>query len=177
MGQGRSRPSTLLYAPFSQCSSSGQHNGADLPETRLMRLLVVLAGVAAVLSFAATARADPSGSDATFIAALNNARITYHNAPDAVAIGRRACELMDQGQAGGRGHQEHDAGESGTHGRHRHPIHPHRGKRVLPPACQRTTAAGTGGAALLPMAATAIAVARTKPLFAGLINPAGPKQS
>jgi hypothetical protein len=98
MGQGRSRPSTLLYAPFSQCSSSGQHNGADLPETRLMRLLVVLAGVAAVLSFAATARADPSGSDATFIAALNNARITYHNAPDAVAIGRRACELMDQGQ-------------------------------------------------------------------------------
>jgi hypothetical protein len=38
----------------------------------------------------------------------------------------------------------------------RHPIHPHRAEHVLPAACQRTAAAlaaaGTGGAALLPMA-------------------------
>jgi hypothetical protein len=64
-----------------------------------MRLLVALAGVAAVIGFASTARADPSGSDATFIAALNNAGITYHNATDAVAIGRRTCDLVDQGHA------------------------------------------------------------------------------
>jgi len=89
----------LLYVPFSHCSSSGQDNGADLHENESMRLLVVLAGVAAVISFAATAQADPSGSDATFIAALNNARITYHNAANAVAIGRRACDLVDQGHA------------------------------------------------------------------------------
>jgi Protein of unknown function (DUF732) len=97
MSQGRGRPSTLLYAPFSHCSGSGQDNGADAPENRLVRLLVVLAGFATIISFAAPARADPSGSDATFIAALTNARITYHNAPDAVAIARRACELVDQG--------------------------------------------------------------------------------
>lgn len=64
-----------------------------------MRLLVVLAGFAAVVGLPATAQADPSGSDASFIAALNSARITYHSAPDAVATGRRACELMDQGHA------------------------------------------------------------------------------
>jgi hypothetical protein len=64
-----------------------------------MRLPVVLAGVAAVVGLAATAQADPSGPDATFVAALNNAGITYHDATNAVVIGRRACELMDQGHA------------------------------------------------------------------------------
>jgi hypothetical protein len=64
-----------------------------------MRTLVVLASFAAVIGLAATAQADPSGSDADFIAALNNAGITYHNAPNAIAIGRRTCELMDQGHA------------------------------------------------------------------------------
>ncbi|MFZ3293225.1 MAG: DUF732 domain-containing protein [Mycobacterium sp.] len=64
-----------------------------------MRLLVVLASVAAVIGLATTAQADPSGSDATFIAALHSSGIPYQNAPDAVAIGRRVCELMDQGHA------------------------------------------------------------------------------
>ncbi len=64
-----------------------------------MRLLVVLASVAASIGLATTAQANPSGSDATFIAALHSAGITYQNAPDAVASGRRVCELMDQGHA------------------------------------------------------------------------------
>jgi Protein of unknown function (DUF732) len=64
-----------------------------------MRLLGVLASAATVIGLATTAQADPSGSDADFVAALNNAGITYHNAPNAVAIGRRACELMGQGHA------------------------------------------------------------------------------
>jgi hypothetical protein len=99
MSQGSSGPAALRYVPFSHCSSSGEDNGADLPENKLMRLLVALASFAALIGLAATARADPSGSDATFIAALNNAGITYHNGPDAVAIGRRACDLVDHGHA------------------------------------------------------------------------------
>jgi hypothetical protein len=97
--QGRRRPSVALHVPFNHCSSNGQDNGADLPENESMRLPVVLARFAAAIGFAATAQADPSGPDATFIEALNNAGITYQNAPDAIAIGRRACDLMDQGHA------------------------------------------------------------------------------
>jgi len=85
-----------LHVQFNHCSSGGQDIGADLPEDESMRLLV---SFAAAIALAATAQADPSGSDADFISALNNAGITYHNAPDAVAIGRRACELMGQGHA------------------------------------------------------------------------------
>jgi hypothetical protein len=59
-----------------------------------VRLLVGLAGLAAAIGLAAPAHADP---DADFLAALNNARITYQNGPDAIAIGKRACQLMDQG--------------------------------------------------------------------------------
>jgi Protein of unknown function (DUF732) len=69
-------------------------NGADLYEDEAMRLLVVLAGFGAVIGLAAPAQADPGGD---FLAALNNAGITYKNGPDAVGIGQRACQLMDQG--------------------------------------------------------------------------------
>jgi Protein of unknown function (DUF732) len=78
-------------------------NGADLYQDEGMRLLVVLAGVAAAIGLAMPAQADPSGNDpgpdANFISELNNAGITYQNGPDAIAIGRRACQLMDQGNA------------------------------------------------------------------------------
>src|ERR1035441_7510907 len=97
--RGRPRQSVALRVPFNHCSSSGQDNGADLPEDESMRLLVVLASLAAAIGFAATAQGDPSGEDAAFIAALNDAGITYQNAPDAIAIGRRACDLMNQGHA------------------------------------------------------------------------------
>jgi hypothetical protein len=60
-----------------------------------MRLLLVLAGFGgAVTAPAAPAQADPNED---FLAALNNPGITYHNGPDAIGIGQRACQLMDQG--------------------------------------------------------------------------------
>jgi Protein of unknown function (DUF732) len=39
------------------------------------------------------AQADPNGD---FLAALDNSGITYHHGPDAIGIGQRACQLMDQ---------------------------------------------------------------------------------
>ena len=62
-----------------------------------MRLHVVLASFASVVGLAAPAQADPD-PDASFLAALNNAGITYQSGPDAIAIGRRACQLMGQGR-------------------------------------------------------------------------------
>jgi Protein of unknown function (DUF732) len=57
-------------------------------------LLLLLAGLGAVLGLAAPAQAEPNGD---FLAALNNAGITYHIGPDAIGIGQSACQLMDQG--------------------------------------------------------------------------------
>ncbi|WP_406816590.1 DUF732 domain-containing protein [Mycobacterium sp. M23085] len=65
-----------------------------------MRMLVVLAGGAALIGAAAPAYADPvatSGPDASFIAALNQAGITYRDPAAAVGVGKRACQLMDEG--------------------------------------------------------------------------------
>jgi hypothetical protein len=62
-----------------------------------MRLLVVPACFAALIAMAAAAQADQGGGDADFLAGLNSAGISYKSGPDAVGIGRRACELMDQG--------------------------------------------------------------------------------
>jgi hypothetical protein len=61
-----------------------------------MRCGVALASVVAVVGLAVPAHADPD-PDASFLAALNDAGITYRSGPDAVAIGRRACQLLDQG--------------------------------------------------------------------------------
>jgi hypothetical protein len=63
-----------------------------------MRLLGVLAVPAAAIGLAASAQAGPD-PDGEFLAALNNAGITYQNGPDAIGIGRRACQLMDQGHS------------------------------------------------------------------------------
>jgi hypothetical protein len=65
-----------------------------LYEDEDMRLPIVLASFAAVIGLAAPARADADGD---FLAGLNNAGITYQSGPDAISIGRRACDLMDQG--------------------------------------------------------------------------------
>jgi hypothetical protein len=82
----------------------GRDIGANLYEDEAMRFLVMLAGFAAVLGVATPAQADPgnSGRDASFLAALNKAGITYQDPTVAVAVARKACELMDQGnpQAG-----------------------------------------------------------------------------
>jgi Protein of unknown function (DUF732) len=74
-------------------------NGANLYEDEAMRSLIMLAGFAAVLGMATPAQADPgtSGPDASFLAALSKAGITYQDPTVAVAVGRKACELMDQG--------------------------------------------------------------------------------
>ncbi len=65
-----------------------------------MRMLVVLAGSAVLIGTAAPAYADPvnsSGADARFLAALNQAGITYQDPAAAVGVGKRACQLMDEG--------------------------------------------------------------------------------
>ena len=62
-----------------------------------MRRLVVLAGIAAAIGGAAPAQADP-GPDAGFLAALDQAGVPYHSAPVAIAVGKKECQLMDQGQ-------------------------------------------------------------------------------
>ena len=64
-----------------------------------MRFLVMLAGFAAVLGIATPAQADPgnSGPDASFLAALNKAGITYQDPTVAVAAplvaGQRGAEM------------------------------------------------------------------------------------
>lgn len=73
-----------------------------LYEDEAMRILGVFAGLVALIGVAAPAEADPagySGSDASFLAALNQAGITYQSPATAVGVGKRACELMDQGHA------------------------------------------------------------------------------
>jgi hypothetical protein len=67
-----------------------------------MRLLVVLASLAAVIGWAVPAQADPSstdpGLDASFLNQLNQAGISYSNGPAAVAAAHTACNMMDSGQ-------------------------------------------------------------------------------
>jgi hypothetical protein len=60
-----------------------------------MRLLPFLASSAAVIGLAAPAQAD--NADPNFVAALNNAGITFKAGSDVTGIGRRECQLMDQG--------------------------------------------------------------------------------
>ena len=61
----------------------------------------LLPDFAAAICVATPAGADPGGSgsgpDASFLAALDTAGITYQSRAAAVAIGKEACQLMDQG--------------------------------------------------------------------------------
>jgi hypothetical protein len=79
-------------------------NVANVYEDEAMRFLVMLAGLTAALGVATPAQADPgnAGPDVSFLAALKQAGITYQDPTVAVAVGKKACELMDQGnpQAG-----------------------------------------------------------------------------
>jgi hypothetical protein len=59
-----------------------------------MRLLLALAGVAAVVGLAVPAHADP---DSDFLAALTKAGVSYQSPSQAVAVGRAVCERMDSG--------------------------------------------------------------------------------
>jgi hypothetical protein len=69
-----------------------------------MRLLLVLASVAAALGLAVPALADPPdppapdpAADANFIGSLKSAGMTFRNESDAVAAGRLACDMMNSG--------------------------------------------------------------------------------
>ncbi len=67
-----------------------------------MRLRVVLASLAAIIGLAVPAQADPDstnpGLDASFLAALDKAGITYTSRDSAVNAAKTACQMMDQGQ-------------------------------------------------------------------------------
>jgi hypothetical protein len=90
-----------LEPRWSSALKIGRDIGANLYEDEAMRFLFMLAGFAAVLGAATPAQADPgnSGADASFLAALNKAGITYQDPTVAVAVGKKACELMDQGNS------------------------------------------------------------------------------
>ncbi|BBZ12491.1 DUF732 domain-containing protein [Mycobacterium branderi] len=61
------------------------------------KVVLALAGVAAVIGLAAPAHAESSGADASFLAALDQQGITHRGASQAVAAGRAVCQLMDEG--------------------------------------------------------------------------------
>jgi hypothetical protein len=81
-----------------QCLGTGLDYGRVVGKDERMRFRVVVAGLIAFICLAAPANADPE-PDAGFLTALDNAGITYHTGSDAVAIGRRACQLLDQGHS------------------------------------------------------------------------------
>jgi hypothetical protein len=72
-----------------------------------MRLLVTLAAGAIAIGVAVPALADPAdgpqppdpNADANFVASLNKAGMTFRNPSDAVAAGRYACDMMNNGAA------------------------------------------------------------------------------
>lgn len=63
-----------------------------------MRLLLVLAGVAAVIGLTAPARADAK-QDQAFLVALGAAGITYQNADATIATGKKVCDMAKDGKS------------------------------------------------------------------------------
>ncbi|ORV13607.1 DUF732 domain-containing protein [Mycobacterium celatum] len=61
------------------------------------KLVLALAGAAAVIGLAAPAHAEASGTDASFLAALDQQGITHRGASQAIAAGKSVCQLMDEG--------------------------------------------------------------------------------
>ncbi|CDO88754.1 hypothetical protein AWC29_25445 [Mycobacterium triplex] len=60
-----------------------------------MKALTLLASGAALIGLAAPAHADPA--DDAFLAALNNAGITYHDPEHAIKAGQKVCDLANSG--------------------------------------------------------------------------------
>jgi Protein of unknown function (DUF732) len=68
-----------------------------------MRPLLALLGVWAMLGLAAPAYGDPDNGtpdDATFLASLRSAGVTYENPAQAIAIGKSVCGQMGKGKSG-----------------------------------------------------------------------------
>jgi hypothetical protein len=69
-----------------------------------MRLLLLVASTATMISLAAPALADPPppppdnpGADGAFLDSLNKAGMTYNSGANAITAGRKACDFMNQG--------------------------------------------------------------------------------
>jgi hypothetical protein len=65
-----------------------------------MRLVLLLASVAAVIGTAAPAYADPDAKDQSFLNALSQAGLTYLNADRAITAGKQVCSSADDGMTG-----------------------------------------------------------------------------
>jgi hypothetical protein len=97
----------MVWSPSCPTNRNRQDNRADVDDDGAMRLLVVLvvvlAGLAAMIGLAVRVQADPGstdpGLDASFLDSLNKAGITYRSGPAAIAAARTACDMMDAGQA------------------------------------------------------------------------------
>ena len=66
-----------------------------------MRTLIGIATLAAAIATAMPAYADPtgdaSGPDGSFLASLKKEGVSFTSGPVAISVGKKACELMDQG--------------------------------------------------------------------------------
>lgn len=76
-----------------------KNTGVNTDEDEVMRMLAALAGFVALIGLAAPAQADPGGDDANFLGELGKARVPFRDGPAAIAVGKRACQLMDQGNS------------------------------------------------------------------------------
>lgn len=69
-----------------------------------MKRLLALLGICAVIGLAAPAYADPDdthdGDDAGFLAALQQAGITYGNPAAAIGSAKAVCGCLDNGESG-----------------------------------------------------------------------------
>ncbi|SOJ54598.1 Putative lipoprotein LprJ [Mycobacterium simulans] len=63
-----------------------------------MRFLLGLASLVAVVGMAAPAHAD-ANQDRAFLVALGAADLTYQNADNAVAAGKKVCDLAKEGKS------------------------------------------------------------------------------
>ncbi|MBS4730213.1 DUF732 domain-containing protein [Mycobacterium sp. SM1] len=62
-----------------------------------MRFVVVVSSAIAAIGVAAPAYADPDGDDASFLAALKQAGITYASPDRAISAGKAVCDQLSDG--------------------------------------------------------------------------------
>ena len=61
-------------------------------------IAILVASVAVLIGLAAPAYADPTSEDANFLAALDNAGISYGSPNQAIAAGNAVCQLLSEGR-------------------------------------------------------------------------------
>ena len=127
-GVGASSRNPGINASGASLRSSPGHPAVDFDLTRSAPLVA-----GALIGLAAPAHGDPD-PDASFLGALNNAGITFHNGPEAINIGRRVCQLMDQGHPQPDVIKSMTQQNSGFTDDGATKFNPDRGKRLLPAA-------------------------------------------